>query len=658
MSTEKDKYTLSISLTVLESLGINLYSNVSAVLSEVVANSWDADAPEVRINLNAHDRVIVITDTGKGMTAEDINNKYLNIGYHRRDCENSITPIYHRHVFGRKGIGKLALFSIANVVEVHSVKEKDGVLQKNGFIMNARDIEEHIKREAGPKVDKTLPSLYHPTEVKPEKIEIDKGTRIILRELKKEIFALETNLRQRLARRFSVIGPNQNFAVFVDDQPITVEDRDYFPKLEFVWVIGEDNQGIVNSCKNCTEHGQINDCIDGPEGYKVTGWVGTFNEHKSIDEATNTVVVLAWGKLIHEDILKDVKEGGVFSKYLIGELRADFLDFDDKPDISTTGRQMVKEDEERYLKLKKFFEDKVLREVGAKWEPWRRKYATKKALENKKISEWYGTLTPDKQQFAQKLFQKIESIPVSDQDAKKELYKHGIIAFETLALKDRLSVLDEIKTNDQFNTLQTLMGQIDSLEATLYLDIVSGRIEVLKKFVEIVPSQREKIIQQYLFDHLWLLDSSWERPTENKVMEKSFKKEFEKVRLTPTEQRARIDIKYKTAAGKHIIIELKKYSVQINIHTLAAQVQKYRSALKKCLRKVYMDYEPPFEIICILGSDPTPIDNIEENKKILQILNARYVTYDHLIKDTLEQYATYLQKDKEAERIRKIIKSL
>jgi len=35
-------YTLTLDLNVLNHLGINLYSNVPAVLSEVVANSWDA----------------------------------------------------------------------------------------------------------------------------------------------------------------------------------------------------------------------------------------------------------------------------------------------------------------------------------------------------------------------------------------------------------------------------------------------------------------------------------------------------------------------------------------------------------------------------------------------------------------------------------------
>jgi len=651
-----EKYTLSISLNVLESLGINLYSNVSAVLSEVVANSWDADAEEVRITLDSKRGEIIITDTGSGMTCQDINQKYLNVGYHRRLSEQSITP-KGRHVFGRKGIGKLALFSIANLVEIHSVKENNGVLEKNGFIMNAYDIEEHIKRENGPDADKNKSSQYHPIDVDPQKIDIDNGTKIILRGLKKEIFNLETPLRQRLARRFSVIGEKQKFVVFVDDQQITLEDRNYLKKLEYLWLIGDENE-VLKDCPGVKKSLKIDGTVDAIKGYKVTGWVGTFDEQKSIDEGSNTIVVLAWGKLIHEDILKDVKEGGVFTKYLIGELRADFLDFDDQPDIMTTGRQMVKEDEERFILLKKYFKDKVLSAVDSKWENWRKEGAVKKALQNVKINEWFGTLTPDKQKFAEKLFAKIESIPVSDPEDKKELYKHGIIAFETLALKDRLSTLDQIKSNEEFMVLQTLMGQIDSLEAILYLDIIRGRLEVLKKFAEIAVKEREKIVQKYLFNHLWLLDSSWERPTDNPRMEQSFKKEFAKVKLTEEEKRARIDIRYKTAAGKHIIIELKKYDVNVTASALMGQVQKYKTALLKCLKIVYGNNMPPYEIVCILGSPPNPAEDDESNQKALGVHNARYITYDNLIRNTLDAYDSYLQKEKEAERIREIIKDL
>jgi hypothetical protein len=37
---------------VVEHLGIGLYSSVPAVLSEVVANAWDADAASLRVAID------------------------------------------------------------------------------------------------------------------------------------------------------------------------------------------------------------------------------------------------------------------------------------------------------------------------------------------------------------------------------------------------------------------------------------------------------------------------------------------------------------------------------------------------------------------------------------------------------------------------------
>ena len=59
-------YKMKISLNVIEHLGINLYSNLSAVLSEIVANSWDADATEVRMNIDGTNKVEII-DNGFGI---------------------------------------------------------------------------------------------------------------------------------------------------------------------------------------------------------------------------------------------------------------------------------------------------------------------------------------------------------------------------------------------------------------------------------------------------------------------------------------------------------------------------------------------------------------------------------------------------------------
>ena len=78
----ENKFIMSLSLNVLNHLGINLYSNIPAVLSEIVANSWDADAKRVDITI-AEDQII-IEDDGCGMSADDINNKFLYVGYQKR----------------------------------------------------------------------------------------------------------------------------------------------------------------------------------------------------------------------------------------------------------------------------------------------------------------------------------------------------------------------------------------------------------------------------------------------------------------------------------------------------------------------------------------------------------------------------------------------
>lgn len=92
--TAEHKYEMTISLQIVEHLGLNLYSNTSAVISEAVANAWDADAKTVEITLEKD--CITIKDDGCGMDTDDINNKYLTVGYQKRHLV-PITPMHYMH---------------------------------------------------------------------------------------------------------------------------------------------------------------------------------------------------------------------------------------------------------------------------------------------------------------------------------------------------------------------------------------------------------------------------------------------------------------------------------------------------------------------------------------------------------------------------------
>ncbi|MGH7880453.1 MAG: ATP-binding protein [Candidatus Binataceae bacterium] len=94
---------MKINLSVLDHLGLNLYSSMPAVLSETVANAWDADAEHADIAIAATE--VTITDDGNGMDYDEVNEKFLTVGYQRRHDPKAgaTTPRLKRHVMGRKG---------------------------------------------------------------------------------------------------------------------------------------------------------------------------------------------------------------------------------------------------------------------------------------------------------------------------------------------------------------------------------------------------------------------------------------------------------------------------------------------------------------------------------------------------------------------------
>jgi hypothetical protein len=644
------KYEMTLSLSVIDHLGLNLYSSTPAVLSEVVANAWDADAENVDIVYRA-DRV-TITDDGTGMSLTEMNEKFLTVGYRRRETEGVLTPKHKRHVMGRKGIGKLSLFAIADTIRVESVKKTKGGLEKNGFIMESDGIRAAAKAE----------KPYYPKALPPSYVKIDRGTRITITNLNSRATALgERALRVRLARRFSIIGADFKFKVTVNGDPIGVEDRGYFQKVEFLWSIGDVGNRYEKQATAAKQKARVDGVIDEAKNFRVTGWVGTVDERKSIEDVNNTVVLLAWGKLIQEDVLGAIQAGGLYTKYLIGELRADFLDVDDEPDITTSDRQRLKEDDPRYEQILEWFNKNVLRVVEANWSAWRGAAALETALEIPEVKAWHDSLSKDSKRFAGQLFAKIGKFPKDNEQEKRELYKYTILAFEKLRLREALTAIDEITEDADMSVVQAVFDGVDELEAMGYYDIAKGRLEVIDAFSKVVPKEKEKIIQQYLYDHLWLLHPSWERSATNAQIEQAVDKEFKKIdaSLTAEEKAGRVDIRYRTAAGKHIVIELKKYDASVNLYRLLGQIEKYRSALEKLLHTKFPNEPRDIEIIVLHGKPLSP-QSVSETQRteLLRAQNARAIPYDTLIKESLDAYKDYLEVNKRLSKLTEIIDSL
>ena len=567
--SEPKKLTLDIDLNVLNHLGLNLYSNVPAVLAELIANAWDADATRVAVSVEGQgeDKQIVIKDDGCGMDYADLRDKYLVVGYQRRSTGSGDLTPRGRSVMGRKGIGKLSVLSIAMKVQVFTKKENADPL---AIELDVAEIQKAIE---------TKQDYYPPSIPVPETINMGRsGTTIVLSDLKKRVNAsLDQYLRQRVARRFSVIG--DDFQVLVNGSEITLKDRNYFGKLEYALVYGgfdtskfeHDKKYIVQRPENA---------VDEQKRQAIRGWIGLVKESGALQEEAgadnlNKISILARGKVALEDILDSYREGGLYTKYIIGELEADFLDLTEEEDIATSSRQDFIQSDPRFVQLRAFVE-RELKYLATERAKLKNEEGAKRASEIPALKEWYESLKGDTKTAAKKLFGRINQI-ATDDEHRKTLYKHGVLAFEHLHHKEKLSELEQLDINN-LEAAVKLFSELDDIEASWYYQITEGRLGIIKKLADHIDDNAlEKIIQEHIYTHLWLLDPSWDMATETPYLEQSVATSFKKIsdKLTQEEKRGRLDIRYKKTSGKHVIIELKRGSVPTSTDSLMGQVNKY-----------------------------------------------------------------------------------
>ncbi len=641
-------YKMTLSLNVLNHLGLTLYSNIPSVLSEVVANSYDADAENVEITIT--ESRIVIKDDGNGMSLDDINLKYLLVGYQKRKQGEAFSPKYNRPVMGRKGIGKLSLFSIANSIEVHSIKEGHA----EAFEMKKDDIIAQINENEG---------VYFPKPIEP--LPIEKGTTIIISDLKNRSFYPKP-LKKRLARRFTIIGEKHNFQVSVNGDPISIDDRDFFKKIQFLWTIGLDSSDFdfSNIRKVTPLPSTIN--ISGRD-FSISGWIGTVEYPSHLDEDgvnNNRISILCRGKVAQEDILDSYTEGGIYASYLIGEIEADFLDENEQEDIATSSRQSINEDDPRFQQLR----DKVyqyLKTIQSTWTELRNEKATERILkEYPTVKKWYDELPVDHhREQAKKLFKTIDTLHFDsdNKDEKRTLIKQAVLAFEQLKIRDSLNNIDNI-TNANELELVSVFSRLNEMEAILYYDIVSGRVKIIRELREKMGNNDlEVVLQKHIFDNLWLLNPSWERATKaSEHMETRIGTKFKDVEksLTQEQKDSRIDIGYRTAGGKHIIVELKRYkpSYKVTPFVLAEQIDKYTKALKICL-EASGTVNPYIEVICVIGEFAAGFTRDDFDNQ-LKSYNGRVYPYDQLIEESLQSYSDYLEREKVVGNMKELLENI
>jgi hypothetical protein len=533
LAAQKPSLEMKIDLNVIDHLGLKMYTSLPAVIAEYVANSWDAGARKVEIHVPQGSPTdlyqITIADDGFGMTVSEVNDKFLVVGRNRRDEETETIKLpdgTERKVMGRKGLGKLAGFGIADQVYVRTCRDGNFI----EFVMDYAKMLERVK--AGGLNVKTS---YSPNVLEWGKTEETNGTLVQLRNLKRKRPVDLDDVRGNLARNFSII--DTEFEVAVNGESIIPAHMRLREQCKKVW--------------------EISETIEGRNALSLEGWIGISSE--PLPKDITGVVVMTRGRLVQTPTTFDAggigTRGVVYLPSLVGELHAEFLD--DKEDMIGTGRRsIIRETEEGQLL-------------------WTWGTTKVKSL----LSEWVDTRAKEKLDEVRKLpvyEQRIAKLPNIERKAV-ENFLSKIAEKEEVETATVERVADFLASGAEYESFLTLVDAIERADATspeilvdLFRDweildaiemarIVEGRLDVLNKFQQYVEGGAREVpeLHNFLVDNPWLLDPTWDYLQDEVQVSKLLGKKF------PDSDGGRIDFLCLGHGNTLNVIELKRPSVAI-----------------------------------------------------------------------------------------------
>lgn len=371
MQEPNENYHFDISLSVLNHLGRNLYRNFITVLGEAISNSWDANAQNVWIYIDQQSSTMVIKDDGDGMDEDDFQGKFLKIGYSKRkDTSNNLLE-RQRPFIGRKGIGKLALLSCAQTVEIISKKsstEYTGGAIDNSGLDRAIDEDESTANYPLGSVNMEHFSAYT--------AEHNKGTIIYFADLNEGIANTIEYLRKAVALyfRFSLIDPS--FSIFINDEEITIDNiQSLADRTQFLWTLNDTlvdnnfNDPFLERLKTkALKQTDLLARID------ISGFIASVIKPKDLkifgaDGEKVGVDLFVNGRLREKDILSHMQSAQIPQSYMYGQIHFDLLDEGDN-DRFTSSREGVKADDDLFKDLLAYLKG-TMSAIYDQWDEWR-----------------------------------------------------------------------------------------------------------------------------------------------------------------------------------------------------------------------------------------------------------------------------------------------
>jgi hypothetical protein len=525
---------------ILDHLGISAYNSVRKCLAELVANAYDADAREVTIKLPDiidDNAIITIIDDGRGMTAEDVCQKFLHIGRNRRD-EGEKT-ILGRLVIGSKGIGKLAGFGIASRLRLTTRQDhlQSTLTIDAGALDTVKTLSEHV-------FDILVSDTQH-----------SNGTTIELLNLHAGLHLPTADVVRR--HLFRTMPPRPDFKIIVNGVECTAED-----------IIGEK-----------AEFSQEIDDVGHVAGFYIIA---------NARQPQPGLAVRVRGRIVQEPSLfgLDTRAHGFFTaEKVVGEINAEFLD----PEYpSTGGRDLIKTARDGFLDdsdtVRRFnewataFVRKIIQGVDIK-ETRKRTDALLATPEIKsRLDKLPAHIRGTATLVVRGIIEKLKT--ASDEDATR-LVEWILRYYESNVLKELMNAIASADVKEA-EKLGTLIQEWGLMQVNSVVGIINTQIGIIMRLEELVASDKsaEINLHKLIESNLWLVREGLELWSSDKPLKTLLDNHIDNLYKAKKDIRPDLVCRSRNEGKEGVILEFKKPAEKIVMEHVT-QALEYEGIIKK-----------------------------------------------------------------------------
>ncbi len=601
------KFTMEFQPATIEHLGLKLYSTLPPVIGELVSNAWDGDASLVEISFPDGELTdgseVVVRDNGHGMTPAALQEEYLKIGLNRREAKGTDLSPGGRRVTGRKGLGKLSVFGVADQLEIRSVVDGQAVCL----------LLDYPTMKSWPKTTAYEPKVVG---VRTGQTKDPNGTEIRIQRLRRKKPIGPDWIRRELARRFTLL--RSDFKVTVNGVAIKPSDRRLKDQCKKWWDVNDlDGAGLV----------------DGGRGWKVKGWIGLVEKTSQVDRGVD---IFARGKAVELDTMFGLKTTHAqFGRaYIVGEVHAEFLDAEE--DYIATPRNSAMWESEAGQKLQEWGQ-KALTDVLKRWLELRHKDKEEQVFKISRFDEWLETRSTREQKAARRMLDIIitdESIEPDSASRLLDIVKSNI---EFAAFQD---LVDEIESPGiNVATLLRLFDEWKVFEARELLRLSDGQLEAMTKLAKFIEKGALEVQQlQPLFEqNPWLIDPAWttaETQTTYTVALRKYAKE--KASTDPKDRR--MDILGIRVSGELEVVEIKRPEKVLSWDDLN-QIERYVTWARATLQGSGPN-APRYVRGRLIVGRLNPNNQVQQKVKTLAAADVRVETFGDLLERSKTVYGS------------------